>query len=96
MSHELAMMDWETLLKGRTVDRQWQAFKERIGELQKLFIPIWRKGGKGTVAKLWPDYGLQAKFKIALISKKHTKWQAKTINLGIGNSLKFSKGRPGD
>ena len=28
MRHELAMMDWETLLKGKTVDRQWQAFKE--------------------------------------------------------------------
>ena len=28
MRHELAMMDWETLLKGRTVDRQRQAFKE--------------------------------------------------------------------
>ena len=28
MRHELAMMDWEILLKGKIVDRQWPAFKE--------------------------------------------------------------------
>jgi len=27
LRHELAMMDWETLLKGKTVDRQWQHLK---------------------------------------------------------------------
>ena len=57
MRHELAMMDCETVLKGKTVDRQWQAFKEQIGELQKLFIPVWRKSGKGTMTK----NGLQGK-----------------------------------
>ena len=35
------------------MDRQWQAFKERIGEFQKLFIRVWRKSGKGIVAKPW-------------------------------------------
>ena len=28
MRHELTMMDWETLLKEKTVDNQWQVFKE--------------------------------------------------------------------
>jgi len=50
MRHGLAMMDWETLLTGKTVDRQWQTFKERIGELQKLFIPFWHKSCGQTMA----------------------------------------------
>ena len=35
------------------MDRQWQVFKEQIGELQKLFIPIWCKSGWGTEVKVW-------------------------------------------
>ena len=36
-----------------TVDRQWQTFKERMGDLQQLFIPVWRKNKVGRVAKPW-------------------------------------------
>ncbi|XP_067883120.1 probable G-protein coupled receptor 142 [Heterodontus francisci] len=53
MRHELAMTDWEKLLSGKTVDRQWQTFKERMDELQQLFIPALRKSETGNVAKPW-------------------------------------------
>jgi len=51
MRRELAMMDLETLQRRKTVDREWQASKKRIGELQNLFPPVWRKSCKGIVAK---------------------------------------------
>ena len=43
MRGELALIDWGELLKGMTVDRQWQTFKKRMGELQQLFTPAWHK-----------------------------------------------------
>eukprot|EP00061_Rhincodon_typus_P010178 g34263.t1 len=36
MRCELAFIDWGDLLKGMTVDRQWNTFKEHMGELQQL------------------------------------------------------------
>ncbi|XP_072349850.1 ORM1-like protein 2 isoform X1 [Scyliorhinus torazame] len=50
---ELALIDWGELLKGMTVDRQWQTFKEHMGELQQLFIPVWQKSKGGKRANPW-------------------------------------------
>ena len=81
MRHELAMMDWETLLKGQTAGWQWQPFKQRIGKHQKLFIPIWRKSGNGIVS----NHGLEWKLEIASDSRrKRRNWQEKQQACGLG------------
>ena len=36
-----------------TVDRQWQTFKECMGELQQLFIPVWHKSKMSKRANPW-------------------------------------------
>ena len=35
------------------MDRQWQTFKKRMGELQQLFIPVWHKSRMGKRANPW-------------------------------------------
>ena len=50
MRRDLALIDWGELLKGMTVDRQWQTFQERMGELHQLFIPVWHKSKMGKRA----------------------------------------------
>ena len=87
------MIRWEAFLKGKTVDRQWQGFKARINELQKLFFRFEARVVKG----LWPNYGLKGKLAIVSDSNKmHTNWQEKALVQRIGSSLKFSKGEPRD
>ena len=78
----MAMMDWETLLKGKTVDRQWQAFKEPLDELQKLCIPVWRKSGKEIVVKPWLTREIrdsirfkEKAYKLARKSNRPEDWQ---------------------
>uniref|UniRef100_UPI00398E5466 uncharacterized protein isoform X1 n=1 Tax=Pristiophorus japonicus TaxID=55135 RepID=UPI00398E5466 len=46
MRRELARIDWRMILKGLTVDGQWQTFRDRMDELQELYIPVWRKNKK--------------------------------------------------
>ena len=53
MRHELAKIDWQMILKGLMVDMQWQAFKDRMDELQQLFIPVWQKNKPGKVVHPW-------------------------------------------
>ncbi|XP_059824114.1 uncharacterized protein LOC132393193 [Hypanus sabinus] len=53
MRCELAKIDWQMILKGLTVDMQWQAFKDRMDELQQLFIPVWQKNKPGKVVHPW-------------------------------------------
>lgn len=59
MRRELALKDWGELLKAMTVVGQWQTFKERMGELQQLFVPVWHKSKMGKR----PIHGLQRKLK---------------------------------
>ena len=53
MRRELAKIDWQSILKGLTVDTQWKTFKDCMDELQKLFIPVWLKNKSGKVVHTW-------------------------------------------
>ncbi|XP_059801424.1 uncharacterized protein LOC132378494 [Hypanus sabinus] len=53
MRRKLAKIDWQMLLKGLTMDMQWQAFKDCMDELQHLFIPVCQKNKPGKVVHPW-------------------------------------------
>ena len=73
------------------MDRHLQTFKECMGELQQLFIPVWHKSKMVKRAKPWPAKEIRENLR-----KKHTNWPRKIIGLRVGSSLEFSKEGPRD
>ncbi|XP_078410452.1 uncharacterized protein LOC144687812 [Cetorhinus maximus] len=53
MREELARIDWEMSLAGKTVEQQWQEFLGVIWETQQKFIPRKKKYTKGRTRQPW-------------------------------------------
>uniref|UniRef100_UPI00398EB4CB uncharacterized protein isoform X1 n=1 Tax=Pristiophorus japonicus TaxID=55135 RepID=UPI00398EB4CB len=68
MRRELASIDWQMLLKGLTIDRQWQTFIDHMDELQQLYIPVRSKNKTGKMAQPW----LTNEIKDSVRSKEET------------------------
>ena len=62
--YELSVIDWHSIFEGSVGDC-WEAFKQKMLELQRRFVPKTNKNG-GRVKKIWMSHRA-----IKLVKKKH-------------------------
>ncbi|XP_059806825.1 uncharacterized protein LOC132381440 [Hypanus sabinus] len=83
MREELAKVQWNNTLAGKTVEQQWQVFLGIVQKVQDRFIPMRKKDPKGSKGQTWLMREVKGsikikekKYNIAKMSGKPEDWEA--------------------